>query len=281
MSTTKTIVSQLALGIVTLAMFSCPFTQQNANAQLKTVGKRWPADKLESADALNHEPFNKLLQKYVNTDGEVNYGAWKQSAEDRASLQSYLANLSCVNTRAPAAREANLAFWINAYNAVTIEGILAVYPTSSIRNHTKKIGYSIWTDLNLLVGDTQINLEDIEHKVLRKMNEPRIHFAIVCASIGCPRLLNQAYTAADLEKQLAINTKDFFSRSQNLNYNASKNKIEMSAIMKWFGTDFGPDTATQLAKVGPYLPEQVQQVVRQGGYSVGYLDYDWNLNVQK
>lgn len=281
MQATSSLISRMVLGFITLAIFSIPLGQRVVNGQLKSVGQRWPADQLVSTSSVNHAPFNQLLQKYVNTEGEVNYGAWKQSAQDRAALQKYLVSLSQVNPRASAAREANLAYWINAYNAVTLEGILEVYPTTSIQNHTKKIGYNLWKDLKLIVGDTQINLEDIEHKVLRKMNEPRIHFAIVCASIGCPRLLNEAYNSTDLEKQLAVNTRDFFSRSRNLRYDSRRNKIELSAIMKWFGSDFGANTSAQLASISSHLPDQIQQVVRRGGYSVGYLDYDWNLNVQR
>ena len=118
-----------------------------------------------------------------------------------------------------------MAYWINAYNAVTLEGILAVYPTDSIRKHTDKNSYDIWNHLKFISGDQQISLNDIEHKVLRKMNEPRIHFAIVCASIGCPRLLNEAYVPQKLEQQLATNSTDFFSRSRNLQFDQASNQL--------------------------------------------------------
>ena len=126
-------------------------------------------------------------------DGMVNYAAWRGTDTDRKSLQNYLVRLSQASPAVKASRAGQLAFWINAYNATTIEGILQVYPTSSIRNHTAKVaGYNLWKDLPLLVGGKPHSLDAMEHQILRKMGEPRIHFAIVCASVGCPRLMNEA-----------------------------------------------------------------------------------------
>ena len=269
----------LAIGVVAVITFSIAAT--HSSAQLKSVGKRFPASKLRSINQIDHTPFDEILRKYVNKDGEVNYAGLKATASDRQQLQQYLASLSQANPDLQASKSAKLAYWINAYNAVTLEGILEVYPTSSIRNHTKKLGYNMWTDLKLIVADFETNLEDIEHKVLRKMNEPRIHFAIVCASTGCPRLLNQAYVADKLEQQLRTNTTDFFARSRNLNFDASKNQLQLSAILDWFGTDFGPDQTAQLRKLFPYFPESVQKIIQKGGYRVSYQDYDWSLNEQK
>lgn len=272
----KWIIAFSLAAFVTLA----PLATQSS-AQLRSVGRSWPADQRKAFAQIDHSSFDSLLKKYVNKDGEVNYAAWKNSSTDRKALQDYLVSLSQADRKIQCTPAATLAYWINAYNAVTVEGILAVYPTSSIRNHTKKIGYNLWKDLKLIVGDTSINLNDIEHEVLRKMNEPRIHFAIVCASVGCPRLLNEAYTAEKIESQLITNTRDFFSRSRNLSYDSNRRQLQLSAIMNWFGSDFGADTNAQVRAVAGYFPEALQNVVRQGGYSVGFLDYDWNLNQQR
>ncbi|MDB2686585.1 DUF547 domain-containing protein [Mariniblastus sp.] len=268
--------SKLAL----LALLACFFASSSVQAD-EIAGTQWPASEQISMDSVNHKPFNKLLKKYVNKDGRVNYRAWHENASDRKALTDYLAHLSQANANTPAERKAKLAFWINSYNAVTIEGILRVYPTKSIRKHTSKVGgYNIWKDLKLIVGDKKINLEDIENKVLRKMNEPRIHFAIVCASIGCPRLLNEAYTPDKIEKQLVTNTKDFFSRSQNLQVDTTSKKLKLSKILEWYGTDFGADPSAQVAKLEKYWPADAVQAISTGGYSVGYLPYDWDLNTQ-
>jgi len=257
-----------------LATLACFIASSSAHAQSsmkkaqKTTGVKWPTAQQISIDSVNHKSFDQLLKKYVNKDGQVNYKAWHANPTDRKALTDYQAHLSQANHTIPAQRNAQLAYWTNAYNAVTIEGIMRVYPTDSIRKHTGKLGgYNVWKDLNLIVGDSQINLEDIEHKVLRKMNEPRIHFAIVCASVGCPRLL--------------VNTKDFFSRSQNLQVDPNSRTVKLSKIMEWYGTDFGADTGTQIAVLKKYWPAASMQAIAAGGYSVSYLPYDWGLNTQK
>ena len=244
-------------------------------------GKQWPASQQVSIDQIDHSRFDRLLQKYVDADGYVNYKAWKASATDRRELVTYLGELGRASTTKTATRQAKLAFWINAYNALTIEGILQEYPTSSIRNHTAKLwGYNIWKNLPLLVGNGQYSLEQIEHEILRKMGEPRIHFTIVCASVGCPRLLNRAYTTTNLESQLTLNTRDFFSRSQNLRADTARKTLDMSSILSWFATDFGKTRADQLRYLREYLPSNAQSVATHPGVSVSFLDYDWSLNDQ-
>lgn len=245
------------------------------------AGKQWPASQQVSIDQVDHQVWNEMLQKYVDQDGMVNYQAWNNDATDRQRLKQYLESLSQANPNLAANRETKLAYWINAYNALTVEGILRVYPTTSIRKHTKKIGYNLWKNLYLYTGDAVINLDSIEHQVLRKMQEPRIHFAIVCASISCPRLMNEAYTSDQLENQLATNTKDFFSRSRNLQVDAASKKLKLSAIMDWFGSDFGDSAQTQFAAVYPYFPEAAKTQLAAGGFSIAHLDYDWGLNVQQ
>ena len=246
------------------------------------VGRAWPAAERVSMDKVDHAAFDALLKKYVDGRGMVAYAKWKASAADVAALDAYLGKLSQGDRARIAGRNAKLAFWINAYNAVTIKGILREYPTTSIRNHTAKVfGYNIWDDLLLRVGDDEVSLNDIEHKILRKMREPRIHFAIVCASISCPKLINEAYTAAKLDKQLAANARDFFADRGKFQYDASGSRISISPILKWFGEDFGANTAAQMATVSPYLPADAQKLARSGRARVSYLDYDWGLNDQK
>ena len=211
----------------------------------------------------------------------ITYTAWKASRTDRKSLNTYLQSLSRGTPAKPASRNAKLAFWINTYNAVTIEGILQEYPTTSIRNHTARVfGYNIWQDLPLIVGDKQYSLEQIEHEVLRKMNEPKIHFAIVCASIGCPRLRNEAYTPSQIDEQLADNARDFFSRRKNLQVDTTQRTLKLSSILSWFDDDFGSTQAKQLQTIKPYLPKAAQSLIHGGNVSISYLDYDWSLNDQ-
>lgn len=239
------------------------------------------ATKGRSIDQIDHSAWDALLKKYVDGDGLVDYQSLKSNVADVRKLDGYLAMLSSASANVTAKREAKLAFWINAYNAVTVRGILREYPTSSIRNHTARLfGYNIWKDLKLYVGGTPYSLEQMEHEILRKMSEPRIHFAIVCASIGCPRLLNQAYVTSKIEAQLELNAKDFFSRKQNFRYDKPSKRFYVSSILSWFGEDFGSDQASQLRRISAWLPANAVAAAKRNAVTVSFLDYDWDLNKQ-
>lgn len=246
-----------------------------------TVGRKWLAGQQISIDAVDHSAWDALLKKYVDQRGDVNYTAWKSNGADVRALDGYLASLSRATATAQSSREAQLAYWINAYNAVTIKGILREYPTSSIRNHTARfIGYNIWHDLQLITPSGQYSLEHIEHQILRKTGEWRIHFAIVCASKSCPRLRAEAYTAERLEPQLAANTRDFFADRSKFRFDARTRTLYLSKILDWFAEDFGSDQRGQLATIASYLPADVAQQIAAGNVEVAYLNYDWDLNDQ-
>lgn len=272
------VTSRVAVGIAVALINAKP--DSAAAGSTVYVGQRGTGR--VSMDRIDHSSWDKLLRKYVDKDGYVNYRSWHASSSDRQALSEYLNRLSQANPQANDTTDAKLAFWINAYNAVTVHGILREYPTSSIRNHTAKLfGYNIWKDLQLYVGGRAYSLEAIEHQTLRKMSEPRIHFAIVCASIGCPRLLNEAYTVDKVQHQLEINAKDFFGRSQNFRYNAQGQRFHLSSILSWFADDFGSGQTAQLRTISKWLPgNAAQDAARAGTGSISYLDYNWNLNDQ-
>jgi len=271
------------LAVLGLAAIGMVFASVAFAGSKVTLGRAVPANQQVSFDQIDHTVWDTLLKKYVDPRGQVNYQGWKNSSVDRKTLDTYLNSLSRASNRAQASREAKLAFWINAYNAVTVEGILREYPTTSIRNHTAKVfGYNIWKDLLLTVGRKTYSLEAMEHQILRKMGEPRVHFAIVCASYSCPRLLNEAYVASKLEEQLTINTRAFFANKGNFRYDTAQRRFYLSSILSWFSEDFGRNQAAQLKTIAPYLPSQAAtQAANANSVSVSYLDYDWSLNDQK
>ena len=248
-----------------------------------TLGEIVPAADRVRIEQIDHGVWSSLLEKYCDSNGLVDYQAWKNSAPDQKLLDQYLAKLSTVDPSKPSSRESQLAFWINAYNSVTVKGILREYPTTSIRNHTARVfGYNIWDDLLLPVGSRTYSLNQMEHDVLRKMGEPRIHFAIVCASIGCPPLLNRAYIAEQLDQQLTDNTKRFFADRKKFSYDVANRSITVSPILDWFAEDFGADAAAQMKTISVYLPNQESQKLAASGQArVRYHDYDWGLNDQK
>ncbi len=267
---------------IAIAFLVAVASSQPAYAGKVYVGSQVPSVRQVSMDRIDHSAWDAIVRKYVDEDGMVNYRALKASSRDMRALDGYLRTLPIAIPRIRASRDATLAFWINAYNAVTVRGILREYPTTSIRNHTAKVwGYNIWKDLQLYVGGQPYSLDQIEHDILRKMGEPRIHFAIVCASIGCPRLLNEAYVSSRVQQQLETNARDFFSRPQNFRYDQRNRRLYLSSILSWFGEDFGSNQAAQLRKIAQWLPtEAARQAAMQNAVSVSFLDYNWNLNEQ-
>lgn len=244
-----------------------------------SVGQNVPATNRVSVRKIDHANWDVLLNRYVDERGFVEYAKWKASAADQTALDGYLAHLSTATFPADATWQDRLAFWINAYNAVTVKGILKEYPTTSIRNHTAKLyGYNIWKDLQLLVEGKPYSLDAIEHDILRKMGEPRIHFAIVCASIGCPRLLNQAYTAERVDEQLTLNAQAFFADQSKFMADLPSGTIRVSPILDWFAEDFGADVAARMRSIAPYVPASARSLANGGRARVKYLDYDWGLN---
>jgi hypothetical protein len=237
---------------------------------------------------IDHSSYDALLQKYVDRRGLVAYARWKANAEDRAALDAYLSHLGEADPDRPASRQATLAYWINAYNALTIKGILDVYPTTSIRKHASPVKYdptlktNLWFDLHLRVGERRYNLTEIEHEVLRRMGEPRIHFALVCASRGCPPLRNHAYRADNVDDFLGGNARTFFAAEENFIASEDIRTLQISEILKWYAADFGATPQQQIHLLRPYFPETDTLGWLEDGkpIKIEYLSYDWDLNDQ-
>jgi len=210
----------------------------------------------------SHSRWNKLLQQFVSENGNVYY---QKIREDRFQLDIYIDHLSHNLPTEEWSKNEKLSYWINAYNALTIDLILRNYPTKSIKNIKDPWDQRLWQ-----FGDKWINLNDIEHKILRKMNEPRIHFAIVCASISCPKLQNEAFTANNLEEQLTNATKEFLAdTSKN---ELSKDNIKLSKIFKWFKKDFEQD-GSLIDFLNQYSDVSISNSAKKN-----YTDYNWDLN---
>jgi hypothetical protein len=232
-----------------------------------------------SVSEISYEAWNELLGRFVDDQGRVAYREWKGSTDSQAMLDKYLSQAGQVKISADSPKLDVLAYWINLYNALTIKGILQEYPTKSILDHVRPIGYHIWKDLKVYADGAYRSLDDIEHEILRKMGEPRIHFAIVCASAGCPRLRNEAYVPDRLEVQLSDNARHFFAQESNFKVSDDGKVIELSSLLKWFGKDFGNSDAKMLAGIAPYLPaEGVKAIESAPSPRIIFLAYDWRLN---
>ena len=221
-----------------------------------------------------HANYGRLLAKYVDAKGDVNYRAWHGNEKDIEALRTYLSALEGVLPTALSHTQA-LVYYINLYNAHTLSLVLSHYPLQSIKDIEKE-GQSAW-DIPLIVlgGEKEgrkYSLNDIEHNIIRKrFAEPRIHFALVCAAKGCPILQNRAYREARVEAQLNRALRVFLTDS-------AKNRIEeakLSPLFDWYKEDFeqeGMSVADYIfAAYGKRLPS---------GVSISYLEYDWSLNTQ-
>lgn len=268
----------LKVVFVWICLTSIPVQVFATNERVR-VGAWVPESNRVALKEVDHSKWTRLLARYVNAQGAVDYRAWKTSDSDLQELDVYLRQLSTAKFSERDRREQQLAYWINAYNAVTIKGILRVYPTTNIRRHAPdRTGFNIWKHLVLVVDGKEFSLDDIEHKQLRTLREPRIHFAIVCASKGCPPLLNEAYESHRLDRQLSVSAQKFFSQPQNFSFDAKRNTVYLSQIFQWFSKDFGNNSSEVLRWMEPYLPVEVRKAIRQGQPGIGYLPYDWTLN---
>ncbi len=233
----------------------------------------------QKGDSVNHAVFDGMLKKYVDDKGMIDYRTWK--ARDLATLDGYLEMLEGVDPEGLEDRNEVFAFWINTYNALTIRAMLHFYPTSSIRNHVSVLGYSIWKDYKITIRGQEYSLDDIEHKILRKMDEPLIHFALVCASIGCPPLMTEAFTAEDLDRQLRENTLVFFADPGKFRADPENRTVWLSPIMDWYKDDFGKNWPERLRFIAPYVPDDAARaLLKREDVEVDYLDYDWGINEQ-
>lgn len=222
-----------------------------------------------------HTAWTAILQRRV-ANGAVDYATLQR--EDRVALDSYLATLSgvCAQDYETWTKSAKIAFWINAYNAFTLKLILDHYPIASIR----KIGWlpgaafrESFIPMQGLKGGT-ISLNDIEHGTLRRaFDEPRIHFALVCASRSCPALRTEAYRAADLDAQLDDQARAFLNDGTKNRYDAATRTLYLSSIFDWFHEDFEAAAGSVPAFVARYLDAKPDPDVR-----VEFLEYDWRLN---
>ena len=238
---------------------------------LNSLNSRAQTPRLESScDAPKHEAWTKLLQTHVDSFGWVSYKGFRS---DSLALNAYLNLLAACEPDDSWTKTESLAYWINVYNAFTVKLIVDHYPTSSIKDIKSGIPFvnSVWDISFIPIGTRLLSLNDVEHTILRKeFEEPRIHFAIVCASKSCPQLLNEAYETDELEAQLE-------SQAYNFINDKTKNEIEaeeirISPIFKWFTSDF-----TKNSSLKEFIARYAHQDFGPRA-KVRYLRYDWSLN---
>ncbi len=248
-----------------------------ANAQ--SLKDKFSVSDEASQITVDHSKWDTLLKKFVSPDqnnlNRVQYAKFK--AEGKEDLKAYIKSLEKVDVT-KLNKDEQFAFWVNLYNSVTIDVILQHYPTTSIRN----ISFSIipysgpWSKKFTKVNNTELSLDDIEHKILRVIwKDPRVHYGVNCASIGCPNLANAAYTGANLNEMLEAGAKAYVNSPRGVKI--SGKNVVASKIYSWFKKDFGTSEENILAHIRQYASADLAKKL-EGVKDIYSYEYDWNLN---
>ena len=255
---------------------------------------------VEATGPFSNADYAAVLKAYVDDEGMVYYAGLKK---DPARLDAYLRALAGVDRKDFDTwdKQTRVAFLVNAYNALTLKAIVENYPIKSTflgrisypANSIRQIS-GVWDKLQFRLLGAKTTLEGIEHKTLRaKYNEPRIHMALVCAAMSCPRLRNEPYEGARLGKQLDDQTRKFLASASKFRIDRKGERVYLSSIFDWFDTDFvksytpdggfagGEATKAVLNFVSTYVSASDAAWLRAGKYSVKHLKYDWSLNERK
>ncbi|OGX86518.1 DUF547 domain-containing protein [Hymenobacter glacialis] len=267
-STSRRAVLALVL-LASLLMGSCKYVRYIKQLDPTMAGTK-PVD---------HVPYDALLKKHVDAQGMVNYRAF---LADSTALGTYLTTVSNNLPNEQWNKDDQLAYWINAYNAFTIQRVLRGYPVKSIRQlgGDKTLVNTVWDQQFIRLGNDKdkYSLNDLEQRLIRRKfsGEYRIHFALVCAAISCPKLRNEAYTGSRLQEQLDDQARDFIN-NPNKNKLTPANAPQVSSIFDFYPGDFKKDDNTLSKTInkysaGPKVDAEIQPT---------FMTYNWDLNEQK
>ena len=224
----------------------------------------------------SHNPFNQVLQEHVDENGRVNYTKLKANPE---KMEAYLDLLAVAKPTAWSYNE-QLTFWINAYNAIVIKGVIDHYPTNSVRR--VKLFRGFFYRLKFQVAGKTYTPNQIEHGILREeFPDPRVHFAIVCASFSCPPIGDRAFSAETIEERLETLTFNFIQNPEHVRIDRAKRIVYLSKIFKWYENDFKEGYDGVADFLADYLPPEDAEYLSSMDIQFRYLDYDWTLNDQK
>jgi Protein of unknown function, DUF547 len=219
--------------------------------------------------------FDRILKKYVLDNGTIQYAALKAGLDPLARFVQQIGAVSPDSHPSLfPSRAHKLAYWLNTYNALVLWAMAKEYPEKKDRLGSLIGRYQFFMRIKFKAGGRDFSLNEIETNAIRKhFQEPRIHFAIVCASRGCPWLSRDAFTGERLEEQLEARTRLFLNQTRNIRFNSAQREVSLSQIFEWYKEDFSDSTENLPAFIGKYRTE-----LRQGKWKVRYIEYDWGIN---
>ena len=241
--------------------------------------KKWQSSDPQSSATIDHSRWQVLLDRYLKQSGNplvtlFDYQSVRK--QDQQQLQEYIEYLV---TRTPAtySRAVQKAYWINLYNALTVKLVLDHYPVESIRKiRFGWFSFGPWDEKLIEVDGDRISLNDIEHRILRPIwKDPRIHYAVNCASIGCPNLAPQAYTADNMEQLLEQGSRHYINHPRGVRFEGDS--LVLSSIYDWYQTDFGGSLSALKNHLRRYANSGLRARLDSHESSVTY-HYDWRLN---
>ncbi len=271
----KTLLSALALAALAVSVWM----PANAAPEPELIAG-WDTSDEASTTVIDHSPWQALLDTYLKTGhpsgvNRFDYGALKANAADRKTLSSYLKSLAGIDPRT-FSRDEQMAYWINLYNALTVFVIVPRYPVDSIKDiKSGIIDFGPWNlELFPLQGQ-KLTLNQIEHGILRPIwKDPRIHYAVNCASIGCPNLHPETFRSDNLERLLEQTARDYVNHPRGVQVQGDK--LVVSSIYDWYKVDFGNTDTGVLAHLKKYAEPELAKTL--GNYNSFDDYYDWNLN---
>ncbi|TSE07817.1 MULTISPECIES: DUF547 domain-containing protein [Aquimarina] len=217
----------------------------------------------QAQNTFDHSIWDQALLLNVSEEGKVNYNGFMR---DSSQLYQYFSQLSANPPKEDWTREEKLAYWINAYNAYTIKLIIDSYPLKSIKDLDNPWGKKFFK-----INGEWYSLGELEHKILRKFGDPRIHFAINCASFSCPIVWNRAYTAENVNEALDQQTKKFINDPTR--NTITDEEVNVSKIFTWYKKDFKVNGGDVKDFINRYASVKIGKQPKKG-----YKDYDWSLN---
>ncbi|MBW3697200.1 DUF547 domain-containing protein [Vibrio sp. T187] len=230
----------------------------------------WDQHSSDSTQTISHIEWQSFLNKYLISKGENTLIRYSNVSEsDKQALKSYIKTSAQLDPLAYSKAE-QYAYWVNLYNALTVDLILDAYPIKSITKLGGLFSFGPWGDEVININGKDLTLNDIEHRILRPIwNDPRTHYAVNCASLGCPNLQSQAFTANNTQALLEQAAQEFVNSKKGVNI--SNGRLELSSIYEWFIDDFGSQ---------PQLLQHLESYRKEPITFKGKIkyDYDWSLN---
>jgi hypothetical protein len=230
--------------------------------------------------AFDFSDWDALIKKYVRqkkVDGVMINAVNYKNLKNDGNLKKIISRLNSVRENSLKTREEKLVFWINTYNILSVKMVVDRFPIKSIKDAGSFFS-PVWKKPAGRVAGKERTLNEIEHEILRKMNEPRIHVAIVCASVSCPDLRLEAFTAGKLNEQLSDQMKRFLQSSEKgMRMDKKKKRVYLSSIFKWFKDDF-ESRGGVLKVISNYVSPKAAKELLSPGIDVSYLDYNWGIN---